>query len=380
MEIPLNIAEEELVAMAQTFAQEVVLPQAASWEAARTFPRAAFSQAAELGLCRLLVSPADGGHGIRLTAMARIMEELAAASMPFAFSLTVHNNLAANIANNGSPEQRETYLPSLLSGESVGAFLLTEPQGGSDAAVVRTSAQLDGDEWVLAGQKDWVSNGAVAKLLSIYAQTNPELGWRGIACFLVDAAQSGVVRLPAYQLLGGHVLGTGAFRFEGCRVEKEAMLLGPGEAFKAAMQGIDLARILVAAMCCGMMRTGLEEALAATAVRHSFGRPIGDYQAIQWMLADTATDLKAARLLTYDAATLWDVGKEATLAAAHAKKFATRVALTRLSDCMQCMGAPGLRIDNTVARHFAAAKMAQYLDGSTEIQNIVISRKLRSQS
>ena len=376
MKIKLNPQEEQLLATAQNFAKEAILPQATSWEEARTFPLNAFKMAADAGLCRLLVPQDYGGHGISLTAMAHIMGELAAASMPFAFSLTVHNNLAANIAQNGSVWQLKHYLPSLLTGKTIGAFLLTEPQGGSDAAAIRTQAQADGDNWLLDGEKAWVSNAAVAGLLSVYAQTDPDLGWRGIACFLVDAQQPGVIRSPTYHLLGGHALGTGEFRFEGCQVETKAMLLRPGDAFRAAMQGIDLARILVAAMGCGMLRAGLEAALSATATRQSFGRTIADYQGIQWLLADVATDLEAARLLTYKAAALHDAGETATLAAAHAKKFATRVALTRLSDCMQCMGAPGLRVDNVVARHFASAKMAQYLDGTTEIQNIVISRKL----
>ena len=376
MKTDLNPQEQELLAIAQTFARDAILPQATSWEEARTFPLDAFKMAAEAGLCRLLVSQEYGGHGVSLTAMAYIMAELAAACMPFAFSLTVHNNLAANIAQNGSTWQREQYLPSLLAGETVGAFLLTEPQGGSDAAAIRTQARADGDNWLLDGEKSWVSNGTVAGLLSVYTQTNPDLGWRGIACFLVDAQQTGVIRNPAYHLLGGHALGTGEFRFEACQVDSRAMLLGPGDAFRAAMQGIDLARILVAAMCCGMLGAGLKAALTATAARHSFGRAVAEYQGIQWLLADVATDLEAARLLTYQAAASYDAGETATLAAAHAKKFATRVALTRLSDCMQCMGAPGLRLDNVVARHFASAKMAQYLDGTTEIQNIVISRKL----
>ena len=368
--------EQSLFTIASNFAAQQVLPHATRWEADRSYPIDTFKRAAEAGLCRLLVPQAHGGHGVSLTAMARIMETLAAASMPFAFGLTVHNNLAANIANNGSAAQRDKYLPNLLDGQSIGAFLLTEPQGGSDAATVHTTARADGDSWILEGEKVWVSNGAVASTLSVYAQTDPDKGWRGIACFLVDAEQLGVVRKPAYRLLGGHALGTGAFRFNDCRVGAEAMLLAPGDAFRAAMQGIDIARILVSAMCCGMLRNGLEAALDVTATRTGFGRTISENQGIRWMLAEVATNLEAATLLTYKAAALWDADEDATLAAAHAKKFATRSALSGLSDCMQSMGAQGLHIDTPVARHFASAKIAQYLDGTTEIQNVVISRKL----
>lgn len=365
------------VEAARAFAREVIEPNAARWEDERRYPREAVAEAAARGLCGLVVPAEMGGAGLGAAAMARVMEELASADMAFSFGLVVHNNLAGAIARHGDPRQVEAYLDDLVAGHRVGAFLLTEARGGSDAGAILTRARRETGGWVIDGEKAWVSNGAGADVLSVYAQTDPALGWRGIACFLVDADQPGVVREPAYRLMGGHALGTGAFRFEGCRVGEEALLLGPGDGFKAAMAGIDLARVNVAAMCCGMMRVGLDQALAATAERHAFGQAIADFQGIQWMLADAATDLEASRLLAYEAARLLDAGEDATLAAAHAKKFATRAALTRLADCMQAMGAPGYRADCPPSRHLACAKMAQYLDGTTEIQNVVISRALR---
>ncbi len=368
------------VEAARTFAREVIAPNAARWEDERRYPREAFPEAAARGLCGLVVPAEMGGSGLGATAMARVMEVLAGADMAFSFGLVVHNNLAGAIARHGNPEQVERYLSDLVAGRRVGAFLLTEPQGGSDAAAILTRAGREGGGWVIEGEKAWVSNGAGADVLSVYAQTDPALGWRGIACFLVDADRPGVVREPPYRLMGGHALGTNAFRFEGCRVGGETLLLGPGDGFKAAMAGIDLARVNVAAMCCGMMGVGLDRALAATAGRRAFGQAIADFQGIQWMLADAATDLEASRLLAYEAARRLDADEDATLAAAHAKKFATRAALTRLADCMQAMGAPGYRADCPLSRHLACAKMAQYLDGTTEIQNVVISRALRSRT
>ena len=192
-----------------------------------------------------------------------------------------------------------------------------------------------------------------------------------------EAAARGLCGLTVPETLGGHALGPGGFRFEGCRVCTDAVLLGPGDGFKAAMAGIDLARVNVAAMCCGMVGRSLDTALSFAAGRHSFGRAILDHQGLHWLLADVATDLEAAQLLTAHAAALLDGGGgNHTLAAAHAKKFATRAALSRIGDCMQAMGAQGLRTEHPLARHLACAKMTQYLDGTTEIQNAVIGRAI----
>lgn len=374
---PISDREMKVVNAARAFARDVIEPNAAAWEAAGGVPREAFREAAARGLCRLTVPPSMHGHGLGMPAMALVVEALAAACMASAFALTVHNNLARGITRNASAPQRARWLPGLTTGEQIGAFLLTEPQGGSDAAAMTTTARRDGRGWRLDGAKAWVSNGATADLLSVYAQTDASAGWRGIACFIVEADAPGVIREPAYRLLGGRALGTGAFRFEGCRVNADDVLVGPGEGFKAALAGIDFARITVAAMCCGMLGRSLEVAMAHGATRRTFGKPVLQHQAVQSLLADAATDLEAARLLTAHAAAVLDDGTgRHTLAAAHAKKFATRAALSRIADCMQAMGANGLRTDYPLARHLTAAKMAQYLDGTTEIQNVVIGRAI----
>jgi len=372
----LSAEAQQLVECAVTFAREVVAPQASAWEIARQVPLEALRRAAGLGLAGLLVPPALGGAGLGATGMGRVMEALAGADLAFGFALVVHNNLAGNIARNGTPPQQQRYLPALLSGERIGAFLLTEPQGGSDAAAITTRALRDGDGWVLNGEKAWVTNGTVAEVLSVYAQTDPGQGWRGIACFLVDGAAPGVVRRAPYAMLGAHAMGTAGIGFEHCRLPGEALFIGPGDAFKAALRGIDIARIVLAAMCCGILRSGLETALDLTARRRAFGQRIADFQGVQWLLADVATELEAARLLAAEAGRRFDAGEETAMAAAHAKKFASRAALKGLSDCMQVVGAAGFAHDLPLARHLAGAKVAQYLDGATEIQNVVIARGL----
>ena len=374
---PLSAREAAVVEAARAFAREIIEPNAGAWDEAGRVPVEAFREAAKRGLCGLTVPEALGGRGLAMPAMALAVEAFASACMASAFSFVVHNNLARNLSRNGTPNQRARWLSPLVAGARIGAFLLTEPQGGSDAAAIATAARRDGAGWRLDGEKAWVSNGASADLLSVYAQTDPGQGWRGIACFIVEADAPGVVREPAYRLLGGHALGAGGFRFDGCRVDADAVLLGPGDGFKAAMAGIDFARVNVAAMCCGMLGRSLDTALGFAAGRRAFGRATLEHQGLQWLLADVATDLEAARLLTAHAAALLDGGGgNHTLAAAHAKKFATRAALARIADCMQAMGAPGLRTDQPLARHLAGAKMAQYLDGTTEIQNVVIGRAI----
>lgn len=372
----LSPSETRLVADAARFAAEHVAPHAADWERERHVPVETFRAAAAAGLAGLLVPEAQGGRGASLTALARVMEELAACSLPFAFMLVVHNNLAGNIARNGTPGQQARYLQEMMAGRRMGAFCLTEPGAGSDAAAITTSARQEDGLWRLDGEKAWVTNGVVADLLSVYAQTDPSLGAKGIICMLVEGDAKGLRREPPYRMLGGHAMGASGLVFDDCRVSDDQMLAPAGRAFHAAMEGIDLARAVVGAMCCGMLRTGLETALAYASERQVFGSTVAEQQGVRWQLADVATDLEASRLLTYQATRALDGGEQATVMAAHAKKFATRAALTGISACMQVLGANGLKDDHPLGQHLVGAKIAQYLDGTTEIQNLVISRAL----
>ena len=368
--------ESKLIEAARVFADDQIAPNAADWERARAFPRKTFAAAAEAGLCGLLVPTELGGQGTGIGAVARIVEVLAASDFGFAFSLVVHNNLAGNIAKNGSDDQKARYLPDMLAGRKIGAFLLTEPGAGSDAAAITASARRQGEDWVIDGEKAWVTNAAVADVLSVYVQTDPEAGWRGIACLLVDGNASGVRRGPAYDLIGGHAMGVGEIAFTECRVGAEALFIGPGDAFKAAMDGINIARAFVGAICCGMIAASLDVALAYAGARRAFGQATIEFQGLQWLLADVATDLEAARLLTDRAIERLAAGEDGAVAAAHAKKFATRAALAGIADCMQAMGAAGARADYPLGRHLAGAKLAAFIDGTTEIQNLVIGRAL----
>ncbi|MDH3680180.1 MAG: acyl-CoA dehydrogenase family protein [Acidimicrobiia bacterium] len=376
MDDALTPHEASVVDRAKAWAAVDVAPVAESWETDRRFAAEAFAAAASAGLTGLLVPVEQGGEGLGPVALARVVEEAAAVDLCAAFSLVVHNNLAGALSRRGPADLKVRYLDDLVSGARLGAFLLTEPGVGSDAAAITTTARRTATGWVLDGAKAWVTNAAGADVLSVYATTDPAGGHRAIAAFVVEADRPGVRPEPTYQLFGGHGLGTGGFAFEGCEVDDGSLFVAPGEGFRAAMEGIDLARVLVAAMCCGMVRTGLETATAYVADRRAFGKPLADLQAVRFTLADVATDLAAARLLTFRAARTLQDGVSGAVDAAHAKKFATRAAEARLADCMQVMGAAGARRDHPLPRHLATARLTHYLDGATEIQDVVIARSL----
>ena len=369
--------EATAIAAAEKFAAEYLAPNAQAWEQARQAPREMFARAGEAGLLGLLVPVSQGGAGVSYGTLLRILEVLARADMAAAFALIVHNNHVRGIAACGSVHLEGEYLADMIAGRTVGAFLLTEPQGGSDAAAITTTALEDGDDYVLNGAKAWISNTPHADLLNVFAQTQPGAKASGILSIQVPADASGVVRLPAYEMLGGYAIGAGGFEFRDVRVPKAQVMLPAGQGFKAAMAGIDIARAGVAAMCAGMLQAGLDTAMPRLLTRQAFGGPLADQQGLMFQLADVATDLEAVRLMAYHAADQIDRHGSAVAEAAHAKKFATRAAIRGLHACMQAMGADGLKQEYPLARHLASAKMAEYLDGTTEIQNVVISRSLR---
>jgi alkylation response protein AidB-like acyl-CoA dehydrogenase len=365
----LSEVERALVARAARFGRDYVAPNAARWERERRLPAEAVAAAAAVGLTGIEVPREQGGQGAGFLAKTAIAEALAQHCMGFAFSIVNTQNQANRLARDAGPATAGKYLPALLRGEITGATALTEPHAGSDFPAIATTARRVDGGWVLDGEKAWITNAATARSILVYAQTDPAQGAAGIAAFLVDAEAPGFERLPPYGLMGGHAIGTGGFRLAGCRVAEADLLYPPGQAFKRALRSINGARTYVAAMCCGMVAAALRTALDHAARRHTFGRRLLDHQGLRWMLADVATDLEAARLLTYAAAERVARGENAALAAAHAKKFAVRMAQQRLGDCMQAMGAAGLRETCPIGRHIAGARIAGYVDGTTEMQN-----------
>jgi alkylation response protein AidB-like acyl-CoA dehydrogenase len=367
------------VEAAAEFARGYLHEHAEGWEQKHGAPRSLFERAAAAELTGLLIPAAQGGQGVSYSSLMRIVEALAYTDFAATFALIVHNNHVRAIASAGTKEQIARWLPDMLSGKTVGAFLLTEPKGGSDAAQIETSARADGTAYILSGEKAWVTNAAHADLLNVFAQTVPGSGARGIASFQIPADSPGVERIPSYEILGAYAMNAGGFRFHDVRVEANQLLVPPGDGFKAALAGIDIARAVVAGMCCGMLQSCLDVVVPRLSKRTAFGAPLIAQQGLAWQLADVSTDLAASRLLAAEAARLIDTGASAAMVAAQAKKFATEVALRDVAVCMQAMGADGLKQAYPFARHLAAAKIAQYIDGTTEIQNLVIGRALVDQ-
>ena len=361
--------ENELLESARRFRKSFITPNAAAWEAVREVPVAALRAAAEQGFLAMETPTSLGGLGHRYRVKLAFAEELARGDMAFTFSLINTQNAAARLAASRTTRHRETHVPALMRGEIFGATALTESHAGSDFAAIATLARHADDGWMLNGEKAWITNASVADLFITYAQTDPAAGWRGIGGFLVDARREGFERGEAYSLMGGHAIGASGFVLRDYFVPDDDVLSAPGDGFKQALAGVNGARVYVAAMCCGMIASSLEIALEYCAKRQTFGRPLIEHQGVKWSLADVANDLEALRGLTWSAGASIETGKDAVMAAAHAKKFAGRVTVPAITACIQAMGAAGLRTDYPLGRHLACAKIAGYTDGSTEMMN-----------
>jgi len=370
--------ETAVVARAKAFAEEHVAPHAARWEWERHYPLETIRAACAVGLNTIELAKQHGGQGLSFSCKLRAFEEIARSDFAFAFALINHHNACARFARDGQPAHVARLLPRMIAGEVIGCAGLSEPNVGSDFGGLEMTAVRGPGGWTLNGAKAWITNAAVAGLSIAYAQTDKAQGYRGIACFAIEAERPGFHRDKPFELHGGHAIGVGGFHLVDYFAPDEALLKPPGEGFKAALAGINGARTYVAAMCCGMLQASLETAVRYTQQRKSFGQPVIDHQGVRWKLADAATDLEAARLLTYRAARLIDGGGDAVMPAAYAKKFATDMALRRIADCIQAMGANGLRAEYPLARHLAGAKIAAYTDGSIEMMNERIGAGLAS--
>ena len=362
--------QDDLIARARDFARRVIAPGAATREASGSaLPREVVREWASLGLNALQVSVARGGAGAGYDCKLRVAEALAAECFASAFAL---NNAAGSVTRmerEGSPDQISRYLPRLMSGEIVCAPALTEPGAGSDFGAISTRADRVAGGWLLDGEKAWITNGAIADQLILYAQTDPARGLKGIASFIVDLDAPGVERLPAEALVGGAAIGAAGVRLSRVPVPDENLFAPPGEAFRRALTGITGARIHVAAMICATVESALRLAVGHAGTRLSFGRRLLDHQGLRWQLVDVATELEAARALVARAAALFGDGRDAQVEAAMAKKFAAEAATRGISACIQAMGAAGLRSSLPLGRHLAAARIAAMVDGTTEIQN-----------
>jgi alkylation response protein AidB-like acyl-CoA dehydrogenase len=357
-----------LIALARDFGRRVVEPSARQWEYERRVPLDALVEACRVGLASIEVPTAFGGYGLGFSVKMRVVEELAKFDFGFAFSLVNHHNCIVRVAR-ASPVLAGRLVPRMLRGELIGCAGYTELEHGSDLGNLTTSAQKVDGGWLLNGAKAWTTNAAVAGVVLTLAQTEPGLGPKGLASFVVEADRAGFVREPPYALHACHAIGVGGFRLENYLAPNEALVDPPGASFVAAMAGINGARCYVAAMCAGMLESAIAEAMRCASSRQAFGQSVLEFQGLRWSLIDADTDLAALRLLAYRAARAIDEGRPATEDAARAKKFAGQRTLGHVAACIQAMGANGLRADHPLMRHLAACKTAGFTDGTTEMMN-----------
>jgi len=372
----LSAGERALIERARRFALEHVAPYARQWEEARHFPLQTLREACAAGLASIELPAEYGGHGFGYSAKMRVAEEIAKIDFAFAFSLINHANALARICKIAPAATVARLLPRLRTGELIGCTALTEPEAGSDFAAIRTLARKVEGGWRVNGAKTWITNGVAAGAVIAYVQTDPDKGWKGICCMLIEAERPGFVREPALAVQGGHAIGAAGFRLHDYFAADESLLFPAGEGFKMAMTNINGARTYVAAMCAGMLDASLEHAVRHASERSAFGQKVIEFQGLRWNLVDAATDLEALRLLAYRSARLIDAGEDALEAAAHAKHYAGTRVLGHLESCVQAMGANGLLADYPLMRHMTCAKLAAYTDGSTEIMNERLGKAL----
>jgi butyryl-CoA dehydrogenase len=377
MKFELTDEQQMVQALARDFAEQEVKPIAGECDREARFPHATVKRMGELGLMGIAIPEALGGSGADVLSYVLALEEVAVACASHAVIMSVNNSLVGDpILRFGTPEQHERFLTPLASGRGLGCFALTEPQAGSDARNQATLARKDGDHYVLDGRKIFVTNGRESTIALVFAQTDPAKAHRGISAFLVEKGTPGFLIPKVEDKLGLRASDTAEFVFEGCRVPAANRLGAEGEGFKVAMKAIDGGRIGIAAQAIGIARAALEASVAYARERKSFGVPIGQHQMIQWMLADMATAVDAARLLMWRAATLKDAGSAYGTAASMAKLFASEMAMRVTTDAIQVHGGHGYTKDYPVERFFRDAKITQIYEGTSQIQRLVIGRAL----
>jgi butyryl-CoA dehydrogenase len=372
----IQLTEEQLLLRdnVRRFADEVVRPRAKEIDRTGEFPRAFFNQAGELGLAGVAVPEEYGGGGMDTLSYSLVIEEISRVCASSGVILSVNNSLVCDpILKFGSEQQKRDFLTPLASGRKLGCFGLTEPGAGSDAASLRTLARRDGDDYVLNGNKVFITNGTHADLALIFATVDPEKKHHGITAFIVPTDAPGFHRGVHETKLGVNASGTTELVFEDVRVPATHRLGGEGEGFKIAMATLDGGRIGIASQAVGIAQAALDDALAYAQQREQFGAHLADFQAIQFYLADMATELDAARLLTWKAAWAKDQGKRYTLEAAQAKLYASEMAQRVTNKALQIHGGYGYSREYDVERYFRDARITEIYEGTSEVQKMVIA-------
>jgi alkylation response protein AidB-like acyl-CoA dehydrogenase len=359
------------------FAARELRPHARRWDAEGVFPIALVPRLAELGLLGMVIPQEYGGSGVDTISMALAIEALAWGDGGMALSVAAHNSLCVgHIVLAGSEQQKRTYLPRLASGDALGAWGLTEPGSGSDAAALATRGERVQDRWVLNGTKAFVTQGSLAGVYVIMARTEPAAGHRGISAFLVERGTPGLRIGKHEDKLGVRSSDTAEVILEDCAVPGDQLLGTPGEAFRDALRILDGGRIGIGAMALGLGRAALEASVTYARERRAFGQPIAEHQAIQWMLADMATELDAAELLVMEAAARASAGLPHRLQSSMAKLYASEAAARAAAKAVQIHGGYGFIKDYPVERIYRDVKLCEIGEGTSEIQRMVIAREV----
>jgi butyryl-CoA dehydrogenase len=375
----LALTEEQELAQrtARDFARERVLPRAHEIDEKGKVPPELIKEMASLGFLGIYVPDSYGGAGLDALSYALVCEEINRACASTGVVMSSHVSLVVDpLLTYGTDAQKDRFLRPLATGEMLGCFALSEPASGSDAAAMRTSAKRDGDAWVLSGTKNFITNGASADVALVFAQTDPNARKRGIAAFIVEKGTPGFSVGKLEHKLGIRGSDTAQLLFQDCRVPAANLLGEAGGGFRIALATLDGGRISIAAQAVGIARACLEDSLAYAKEREAFGKKIVEFQAIQWKLADMATETDAARLLVWRAATLKDRGEDYILAAAQAKLFASDVAVRAARECVQIFGGYGYLTDFPAERHYRDAKITEIYEGTSEIMNLVIAEEI----
>ncbi|WP_246944516.1 acyl-CoA dehydrogenase [Bacillus pinisoli] len=369
--------QEMMRKMVRDFAEGEIAPYVERMEAGE-FPRPVLKKMGELGLMAIPVPEKYGGAEMDFISYILAIHEISKVSATVGVILSVHTSVGTNpILYFGSEEQKQKYVPKLASGEYLGAFALTEPSSGSDAASLKTRAIKEGDNYILNGSKVFITNGGEADTYIVFARTNPEIpGSKGVSAFIVEKDTPGLLIGKDEHKMGLHGSRTVELIFENAKVPKGNLLGQEGEGFKVAMANLDVGRIGIAAQALGIAEAALEHATEYAKQRKQFGKPIIEQQGIAFKLADMATSVEAAKLLIYRAAELRMQGKSCTMESSMAKLFASRAAVEVTTEAIQVFGGYGYTKDYPVERFFRDAKICEIYEGTSEIQRIVISKNL----
>jgi alkylation response protein AidB-like acyl-CoA dehydrogenase len=378
MNLRLTAEQELLRNTVREFAEAEIRPHVMTWDEAQHFPEELLPKLASLGLLGIQVPECYGGAGMSALDYCTCLEELARVDPSVALSVAAHNGLSvAHLLLAGSEPQKQRYLPPLARGDHLGAWALTEAGSGSDAAAMRTTARRDGQQWILNGSKQFITHGAIGGTVVAMAVTDRRLGRKGISAFVIERGTAGMRAGKKENKLGMRASDTSELVFEECRIPAESLIGVEGEGFIQTMQVLDAGRIGIAALAVGLAQGAYDAARSYALNRRQFGQPIAYFQAIRWKLANMATSIEAARLLTYRAAWLRDRRAERTAAASSmAKLYASEIAVRCAEEGVQIHGGYGFIKDYAAEKYFRDVKLCTIGEGTSEIQRLVIAREL----